>query len=297
MFVLLIPIELFHAERKENDSRPPTNEEAISKSEVTLGKRPASHGESPSTKRIKLLAVFRKFSSVVEEIGEAMSSVNYKQLLLWMGYQEASKEPRIHLYSKEYLASLDGCEDASVFLKRLSFQWSWIDHSLLEDLVRVSRCEEAAKLLEGFKAELAQVQFLSSFTVPSPCTKMLPIDEKSSTIMTLTVECKLFECTLRYISELKSSFTIFCGLIRHSVQLVAVKQTSLTTTIFYWMISRQLVPLVFSKVQTNCPQLRSSGILEVAVYPNIVVATDGEVRYGSLSFLTISGGVVSMVIK
>ena len=197
------------------------------------GKRLSSHNEPPCNKQIKLLTVSRKFAGVVREIGKSMKSVNLKVLYLWVGFQEACKDPKIHLFSSELLAGLDKCESATTFLNRFSFQWSWMDYSFLEDLLRANRCEKGMKILEKFKSELSQVQFLSSFTVPAPCRKMLPNDEESYTILTLTVDCKLLECTLHYIGELKSSFTTFCGILRASIQLIAVKQSSVTSTIFY----------------------------------------------------------------
>ena len=258
------------------------------------GKRLSSHNEPPRNKQIKLLTVSRKFAGVVREIGKSMKSVNLKVLYLWVGFQEACKDPKIHLFSSELLTGLDKCENATTFLNRFSFQWSWMDYSFLEDLLRANRCEKGMKILEKFKSELSQVQFLSSFTVPAPCRKMLPNDEESYTILTLTVDCKLLECTLHYIGELKSSFTTFCGILRASIQLIAVKQSSVTSTIFYWVVLRQLVPLICTKVQTNRAELRSTGILEVSIYPNVVMATDAEVRVGPLAYLTIYGGKVSV---
>lgn len=311
---ILMSTEIFHVDRKDNGSTSPTapNSEGEvklrkrlsshgesprngnSEGEVKSRKRLSSHGESPRNKQIKLLAVSRRFGSVVREIGKSMKSVNLKTLYLWVGFLEASKDPKIHLFSSELLSGLDKCDNVMTFLNRFSFQWSWMDYGFLEDLLRASRCEKGMKILEKFKSELDQVKFLSSFVVPSPCKKMLPTDEGSYTILTLTVDCKLYDCTLRYISELKLRFTDFCGILRHSIQLIAVKQISITSTIFYWVLLRPLVPLICNKVQANRTELRATGVLEVSIYPNVVMATDAEVRVGSLAFMTINGGIVSV---
>ena len=294
-FISFVTTELFNTEPKENESSPPAEGEVVSSGEVTVGKkRSASHGESPCTKRrLKLLAVSRKFLAVVREIAESMDPVKPKPLLTWLKSVNVCNDPKIPLFTPEVFSGLEDSRDSTVLVNRLSFYWSWIDYGLLEDLVRVSGCDEASKLLEGFKSELSQVPFLSPSTVPSPCSKMVPADGQPHTILTLTVECKLFECTLCYIRNLKSTFSNFCGLTQHAMLLVAIKQTSLTSTIFYWMILRQLVPLICTKVQANRSQLQSSGILEVSVYPGLVMATDGEIRVGPLAYLTISDGIVS----
>ena len=292
---ILIPTEIFHVEQKENGSMSPAGGEGVnSESEVTSRKRLSSHSESPHNKQIKLLAVSRRFASVVREIGKSIKSANLKMLCLYVGSLEANKDPKINLFSSELLSGLDKCDNVTMFLSRYSFQWSWMDYGFLEDLLRAGRCEKGTKILEKFKSELGQVKFLSSFAVPSPCRKMLPTDEGSYTILTLMVDCKLFECTLHYISELKVSFTDFCGILRHSIQLIAVKQISIASTIFYWVVLRPVVPLICNKVQANRTKLRSTGVLEVSIYPNVVMATDAEVRIGSLAFLTINGGIVSV---
>ena len=291
-----IPIDLFSA---ENESSAPTEGRAVSSSEVTVGKkRSASHGESPRTKRrLKLLAVSRKFFAVVRKIAESMEKVKSKPLLSWLASVNVCNDPKIPLFPPEVLSFLEDSSDSGVLVNRLSFYWSWIDYGLLEDLVRISGCEKASKLLERFKSELGQVPFLSSSTVPSPCSKMVPADEQPHTILTLTVDCKLIECTLTYISTLKSTFSNFCGLTQHALLLIAVKQISVKSTIFYWLIFKQIVPVICTKVLANCSQLRSSGIMEVSVYPGLVLATDREIRVGALAFLSINDGIVSDFFK
>jgi len=284
---------LFSTGQKGSKLPHSTDRGVNSQSDVTLGKRSASHGESPSTKRLKLLAVSRMFSAVVREIGESLKSLDPKKLLKHLSLLMASKDPKIPLFTPEFLASLETSTNSSMLLNRLTFQWSWIDHSILEELVSFSHSKAANKLLEKFKSELGQVPFLSSSTVPSPCPKMLPIDGQSRTLLTLTTDVKLLQCTLKYIGELKSQFSTLCGITRHSLQLVAVKQSSVVSTIFYWMVSKQLVPMICAKVQANCSLLQSSGLLEVSIYPNVVMATDGEVRLGPLALLTIADGKVS----
>lgn len=284
-----------YSKQNEDEAKSSTYEGGVSQTEVTLGKRPASRGDSPCTKRLKLLAVFRRFSTFLREVGKAMKSVDTKRLFNYVEHLMACDDPKIPLFtSKEFLTFLnEKCENSYAFLKRLSFHWSWIDFSLLEDIVKASRCEKAIKLLEAFKSELNQVQFLSPSTVPAPCAKMIPNKEQPHTILTLTIDCKLFECTLHYISELKSVFTQWCGISRHSLQLVAVKQISVITTTFYWMLTKELVPIICTKIQMNRDWLRSKRILEVSIYPGLVMATDGEMRLGPLAYLTISGGIVS----
>lgn len=284
------------AKEKETKSNAPGDAEVDSKYDVALGKRPASYGESPSTKRLKLFAVFRMFSAVVNDIGKSMKSTSLKNLIHSLSLlMISSSNPKIPLFTLEFIKSLSSCTTPSMLLNRLSFQWSWIDYSVLEDLVKASHCKDAVRLLEEFKSRLGQAQFLSTFTVPLPCPKMLPINKELHTILVLTIDRKLFECTLNYISEVKSKFSTYCAITRHSLQLIAVKQSSVTSTTFFWMISKQIVPTICSKVQANCSELRSTGILEVLVYPGVVMATDGEVRLGPLAFLTITGGAVSKI--
>ena len=235
----------------------------------------------------------RKFLAIVRKIAESLDSVKLKPLLTWLTSLNVCDDPKVPLFTPEVLSVLEGSRDSTMLVNRLSFYWSWIDYGLLEDLVGVSRCKEASKLLKRLRSELGQIPCLSSSTLPSPCSKMLPADGQPHTILTLTVECKLHEYTLRHISELKSRFSNFCGLTQYALLLIAVKQTTVTSAIFYWIILKQIVPVICTKVQANCSQLRSMGILELSVYPGLVMATDGEMRVGPLAFLSISNGTVS----
>ena len=291
--------ELFNTEPKGHDTSKvnlyssTTVEGDNSSGEVTLGqKRPASQGESPQTKRVKVLAVSRKFLAVVREIADSMDSVKVTTLLTWLASVNVCDNPKIPLFTPDVFLGLESSRDCYVLVKRLNFYWSWIDYGLLEDVVRVSNSKEASRLLDRFKSELADLQFSSSITLPSPCSKMLPADEQPHTILTLTMDCKLFECTLRSLSELKLKFSNSCGLTRHALLLVAAKQVSVTTTIFYWLILKQIVPMICTKILTNLSKFRSEGILEVSVYPNLMMATDKEMRLGPLAYLTINDGIV-----
>ena len=130
-----------------------------------------------------MLTVSRKFLAVVREIADSMESVKVATLLTWLASVNVCDDPRIPLFAPEIFSVLTSSRDCYVLVNRLNFYWSWIDYGLLEDVVRVSGSKEASKLLDRFKSELANLQFSSSITLPSPCSKMVPADGQPHTIL------------------------------------------------------------------------------------------------------------------
>ena len=263
----------------------------------SLGKRPPTHGDSPCTKRTKVLEASRRFSSVVTEICKALESTKCQSIVNCLNQLMASEEPKIPLFTSEIVESIADCENAGILVKRMSLYFSWFDHEILKKLVGASNCVQAIQLLHDFDSQLDYSLPLSSQSLPIPSPNMIPNDTHPSTLLTTTTTTtkEQSQYSLRYIDEFRSWFSSLCKISQYSLHLVAVKQAHATSLIFYWMLPKSIVPLICCKVQESCQIMRSKGVIEVAVYPGVVIATDSEVRLGPLAFLTIKDGSVSDV--
>ena len=260
----------------------------------SLGKRSPTHGVSPSTKRTKVIEASRRFSSLVTEICKALESTKPKHLANFLNELKASEEQKIPVFTPEIIEILADCENAGILVRRMSLYFSWFDHELLKELVRVSNCKKATRLLHEFDSQLDYSLPLSSQLLPVPSSNMLPNDTHPSTLLTITTSSQnQSQYCLSYIDELRSRFSSLCEISRHALHLVAVNQAHATSLIFYWMLPKTIVPLICCKVQENCKAMRACGVLEVAVYPGVVITTGSEVRLGPLAFVTIKDGSVS----
>ena len=72
-----------------------------------------------------------------------------------------------------------------------------------------------------------------------------------------------------------------CDITQHCLQLLAVRSDP---TILYWTIPKCVVDLIHTNVALHNEYLYSRGILEVSVYPDLVLTTGDNVRYGALAF-------------
>jgi len=272
------------SDTKETTSTPRRN---------SLGKRPPTHGDSPCTKRSKVLEASRKFPSVVAEICKALESIDCDQLVDCLDQLMAIEEQKIPVFMPEIVDNIADCENAGILVKRMSLYFSWFDHELLKKLVGASNCQQAIRLLREFDSQLDHSLPLSSQSLPVPSPNMIPSDSHPSTLLTITTATQeQSQYSLHYIDELRSWFSSSCKISQYALYLVAVKQVHATSLIFYWMLPKSIVPQICYKVQENCQIMRSRGVVEVAIYPGVVIATGSEVRLGSLAFVTIKDGSV-----
>jgi len=274
----------------------PSSDTASSPRRNSLGKRPPTHGDSPSTKRSKVLEASRRFPLVVTEICKALKSTDCDQLVDCLEKLMASEELKIPIFTPEIVESIADCENAGILVKRMSLYFTWFDHELLKKLVGTSKCKKAIRSLRDFDSQLDHSLPLSSQLLPVPSPNMIPSDSHPSTLLTITTTQEQSQYCLRYIDELRSWFSSLCKISQYALYLVAVKQAHATSLIFYWMLPKSIVPQICCKVQENCQTMQSRGVLEVAIYPGVVITTASEVRFGSLAFLTIKDGSVSDIL-
>ena len=72
-----------------------------------------------------------------------------------------------------------------------------------------------------------------------------------------------------------------CDITQHCLQLLAVRSDP---TILYWTIPKCVVDLINTNVPIHSEYLYSRGILEVSVYPDLLLTTGDDVCYGALAF-------------
>ena len=73
-----------------------------------------------------------------------------------------------------------------------------------------------------------------------------------------------------------------CDITQHCLQLLAMRSDPF---ILYWTIPKCVVGLINSNVPLHSEYLYSRGILEVLVYPDLLLTTGDDVCYGSLAFV------------
>ena len=101
------------------------------------------------------------------------------------------------------------------------------------------------------------------------------------TILAVRYKVELYESSLQHIYDVQSMIMEKCDIIQHCLQLLAVRSDP---TILYWTIPNCVVDLINTNVPLHSEYLYSRGILEVLVYPDLLLTTGDDVCYGSLAF-------------
>ena len=188
----------------------------------------------------------------------------------------ASDGHKISLFSADQMTELSECNN--LFMK-LSPLFTWSNHSILKCLASCSSA--AVKLLDEFESKLDPLQQITLYPIPCLSSNMIPTDTSTYTVLAIRCDKELYRCTLQYVYDVQSVMIEKCDITQHCLQLLAARSDP---TILYWTIPKCVVYLINTNVLLHSEYFYSRGILEILVYPNLLLTTGDEVCFGSLAF-------------
>ena len=225
------------------------------------------------------LPVHELFLCLVDQIAELLQSVDTLELIQSCVNLKASNFHNISLFSVDQIKELSGFSKTSLLLLKLSPHFTWSDHSILRALVSYS--SKAVELLDQFESKVDFLQPITSYPIPCFSTDIIPSDTSTYTILVARCKVELYESSLQYIYDVQSVMIEKCDITQHCLQLLAVRSDP---TILYWTIPKCVVDLINNNVPLHSEYLYSKGILEVLVYPDLLLTTGDDVCYESLAF-------------
>ena len=239
-----------------------------------------------SVKRVKVSESYAiQFSRLLPKLYKLLENVSANVLTLILLQVRVDQSNMIPLFSSKDLKEYDVSASAATVLKTLRHCWSWYDFSLLKMLVKTSRVLEAVNLLDEFGSRIDFSQPLSTYPVSTISSSFVFDAESSFTVLATKVEKDYDEFTFQEAHEIKSMIVEKFEVTEHSIRLMAVNSNP---TVFYWMIPKSIVSIINAKLQEKCGGLYTNGISEVAIFPNTIVATDGALKIGSLTYFSTS---------
>ena len=223
---------------------------------------------------IKTESMLTSFFQVVDLIGESLQFYDVQILVNQCKYLMASSKHNINLFSDKQIQEFSECSTSLLLLQKFSSFFTWSNHSTLRALV--DQCSEAENILDGFDLRLDPLQLIAYYPVPYFSANMIP-KSSASTYTILAVRCKveLYKSSLQYIYGVQSVMIEMCDITQHCLQLLAVRSDP---TILYWTIPKCVVDLINANVPLHSEYLYSSGLLEVVVYPDLLLTT-GDTAY------------------
>lgn len=236
----------------------------------------------PGIQVYEIWSIHILFLYLIDQISKLLQS--YKlELFPQCKNLKASDINNINFFSDDQIKQLSGYNSASI-LETISPLFTWSNHSVLRALV--SCCSKAVELLDEFDSKLDLYKPITSWPIPCLYHDMIPSDTGTYTILAVRHKMELHEFSLQCVYDVQSLMVEKCGITQHCLQLLAVRSNP---TIFYWTIPKQVVHLINTNVPQHSEYFYSQGILEVSVYPNLLLTTGDDISLGSFTFVCESG--------
>ena len=190
---------------------------------------------------------------------------------------------------EQWLRKISSCKSLHLFKIYLLPFITWLDHSILKDLVVASGNEDAQQLLDQFDSKIYSYcgHPISSFPMPCPSQLMIPLDDSDYTILSVKFRppsrggSTQGMITLQDIMEIKLALKSKWKIRSHDIQLIAMHTKF---ELLYWMIPKCLV----ETIEGNLVHDRKSGIIMMAVLPQNFFSSedsDNEILKGPFSSL------------
>ena len=195
---------------------------------------------------------------------------------------DTSLSKAIPLIPSDYLDNLGNADVVKIF-SRLTFLWTWYNHSILRALLEACNCQDGIEMLDEFESQIDANQPMELFPIPPPSIKMAPHISSAYTVLSIRCEQYIDELApLHYISDVAKIMFEKFDISSHALQLLAARSSPLT---LYWMILKSVIPLIISGVNEYLDFFNKSGFSEITIYPGIIVLATDNTSHGSYAML------------
>jgi len=236
---------------------------------------------------VKTVSILTSFFQVLDSIAELLQFYHIQMLLDNCRDLMASNKHNIGLFCNSQMQRFSECNTTLLLLQKLNSFFTWNNHSTLRALVY--HCKEALNILDDFDSRLDPFQLIASYPIPCFSVDKIPTDTSMYTILAVRCDQELYKCTLQYIYDIELVMIEKCDITQHCLQLLAVRSDP---TIFYWTVPKCVVYLINTSVPLHSEYLYSREILEVLVYPDLLLTTGDDVCFGSLAFECVDTKIV-----
>ena len=189
----------------------------------------------------------------------------------------------ILLLSSSYLEDFNNNSSEKI-LSRLSFLWTWNDHSILRALLEACNCQDGIKMLDEFESQIDTSQPMELFPIPPPSAKMAPSSSSAYTV--LSIRCQYDKDklpSLQYVNDVAKIMIEKFNFSQHSLQLLATRATPL---MLYWVMPKCIMTLISKGVKEHLDFLKANGFLEIMIYPNTILFGSDNLSHELFAFLS-----------
>ena len=227
---------------------------------------------------ITSLPLYFLFLCLIDQVAELLQCYT-PELIQRCKSLKASDIHNLNLFSTDHIEEVGKYTETSSLLVKLNPLFTWSNHSILRTFVGCS--SEAIRLLDKFESQIDPLQPITFYPIPNLSSNMIPTDTSTYTILAVRCKMELYECSLQYIYDIQSVMIEKCDITQHCLQLLAVRSDP---TILYWTIPKCVVDLINTNIPLHSEYLYSRGVLEVLMYPNLVLTTGDDICLKSAIF-------------
>ena len=207
-----------------------------------------------------------RFLNLVDQLFLLFSTSDEPTFNLPMTLQNlmASEVHHIPLFAGTLLKKFDTYK-SFILLKILLLPYiSWLDHSLIRQLVLSSQRTIAKKILDTFDGSIDYEQSLLSYPIPAPSQLMIPLDGSDYTLVATKWDFDFRLATLQKVVDIRNDLIKLWEITQHAVQLTAI---DIQERYLYWMIPKSVTKLIADKIPRIQYELWKNGIIMCSIFP------------------------------
>ena len=227
-------------------------------------------------------SVLAKFLSLKAQLDKLLQSCDPIPITKKCASLLASEGHKIPLFPTDHTEELKEINNFHELLLKLSPFITWDNHSILSTVADTCNISDALTLLTQFDDRIDLSQPLTTYPIPAPSHTMLPHDNSTHTILAVKLDIELDHCTLQDVIDARSLIQDQCNLTSYCLHLLAVAKTNSTT--IYWMMPKSITHLITVNAVRFQDYFHEKGILQLSIYPGIVLCTRNSLKVGPLSF-------------
>ena len=186
------------------------------------------------------------FLDLVDALVTEMSTTDVAVLANKCGTLMASDVHQIPLFTKEFMNKLTNCVYPFIFKMYLLPYMSWLDCSLLNQLVNfTSNKRVLLKMVDQFIDSLDYNELVTSYHIPEFSQLLIPLDSSQHTLLATVHIQSIDKLILQDVVNIKKSLIRRLEITDCAVQLIAMHSKS---RCFYWLMPNQIRSLVENKL-------------------------------------------------
>ena len=227
-------------------------------------------------------SVVAKFLSLKAQLDKLLQSCDPIPITKKCTSLLASEDHKIPLFPTDHTEELKGINNFHELLLKLSPLITWDNHSILSAVAETCNISDALTLLTQFDDRIGLSQPLTRYPIPAPSHTMVPYDNSTHTILAVKLDIELDHCTLQDVVDVRLLIQDQCNLTSYCLHLLAVAKTNSAT--IYWMMPKSITHLITVNAVRFQEYFHEKGILQLSVYPGMVLSTGSSLKVGPLSF-------------